>query len=293
MDILVLGGTRFFGIPMVEALLTAGHKVTIATRGHNKDNYGSRVERLILDRNNKDSMKDALADKHFDVVIDKTSYCSNDIRYAMDAINCGRYILMSSTAVYEPIHQDSREEDFDAGNKELIWCNRADVSYDEGKQQAECALLQLNKIANIAAVRYPVVLGENDYTGRLLFYVEHVMKGKPMYIDNIDCQMGFIHSEEAGHFLAWLTEKEYVGPINGCSNGTISIREILDYVEKRMGRKAIIDGKGEPAPYNGTPAYSVNTDKAQELGFQFSDLKNWIYDLVDYCIECVGEGNKD
>lgn len=33
MNILVIGGTRFFGIHMVNELLTAGHDVTIATRG--------------------------------------------------------------------------------------------------------------------------------------------------------------------------------------------------------------------------------------------------------------------
>ena len=32
MKILVLGGTRFFGIPMVEELIQQGHEVTIATR---------------------------------------------------------------------------------------------------------------------------------------------------------------------------------------------------------------------------------------------------------------------
>ena len=31
MNILVLGGTRFFGIPMVKALIKQGHNITIAT----------------------------------------------------------------------------------------------------------------------------------------------------------------------------------------------------------------------------------------------------------------------
>ena len=35
MKILVVGGTRFFGIPMVNALINAGHDVTVATRGNN------------------------------------------------------------------------------------------------------------------------------------------------------------------------------------------------------------------------------------------------------------------
>lgn len=33
MKILVLGGTRFFGVHLVNALLEDGHEVTIATRG--------------------------------------------------------------------------------------------------------------------------------------------------------------------------------------------------------------------------------------------------------------------
>lgn len=33
MKILVLGGTRFFGIHMVNELLINGHEVTVATRG--------------------------------------------------------------------------------------------------------------------------------------------------------------------------------------------------------------------------------------------------------------------
>ena len=50
MNILVIGGTRFFGIPMIEELLKSGHDVTIATRGLSADSFGSRVKRLILDR---------------------------------------------------------------------------------------------------------------------------------------------------------------------------------------------------------------------------------------------------
>lgn len=34
MKILVIGGTKFFGIPMMEALSAGGHEVTIATRGN-------------------------------------------------------------------------------------------------------------------------------------------------------------------------------------------------------------------------------------------------------------------
>lgn len=47
MKILVIGGTRFFGIHMVNELLKLGHDVTIATRGIASDGYGDKVRELF------------------------------------------------------------------------------------------------------------------------------------------------------------------------------------------------------------------------------------------------------
>ena len=284
MDILVIGGTRFFGIPMVEELLNAGHHVTIATRGLSADSFGSSVQRIILDRTDAQSVRDALSGRHFDVIIDKLAYCSNDIKSVMDAADFDQYIQMSTTAVYEPKHINTVESDFDALSKELIWCGRPDFPYAEIKRQAECALWQKYPDRNWIAVRYPFVIGKDDYTKRLLFYVEHVMKSIPMFIDNLNCRMGFIRSDEAGKFLAFLAGRDFRGAVNGASEGTISIREILDFVEQKTGKKAVIEAGGDPAPYNGEPEYSINTDIANALGFRFSRLRDWIYDLLDYYI---------
>lgn len=84
MNILVIGGTRYFGIHMVNKLLEQGHDITIATRGKTPDSYGDRVKRIIIERTNEESMRKVLQGKYFDVVIDKIAYCSDDIRYVMD-----------------------------------------------------------------------------------------------------------------------------------------------------------------------------------------------------------------
>lgn len=290
MKILVIGGTRFFGIHMVNALLQRGYEITIATRGLTRDSFGDRVNRLILDRNNEASVREALQGIHYDVVIDKIAYCSNDIKYVMDVIDCDKYIYMSSTAIYDPLHVCTVEEDFDGMENELMWCNRSDFSYDKVKRYAEIALWQKYSDKKWIAVRYPFVIGKDDYTKRLLFYVEHIVKSIPMHIDNLEYQMSYIRSDEAGKFLAFLVDKDFEGAVNGASEGTISIKEMVDYVEKKTGHNVLLDVTGEDAPYNGTPEYSICVDKAKELGYEFTNVKDWIYDLLDYYIQLVEKG---
>ena len=281
MKILVIGGTRFFGIHTVNALLEQSHDVTIATRWNTPDTYGDKVKRICVERTDAQSLKEQLGSTYYDVVIDKLAYCSNDIKNIMEVIDCGKYIHMSSTAVYNPKHENTVEEDFDGKTGELIWCDRDAYPYDEIKRQAEYALWQQYPEKKWVAVRYPFVIGTDDYTNRLEFYVEHVKKGLPMYIDNLDAQMSFIGSQEAGEFMAYLVDKDLVGAVNGASHETISLKEILEYVEAKTGKKAILSAEGEPAPYNGEPPYSINTKKAERLGYAFTELKDWIYELLD------------
>lgn len=289
MKVLVLGGTRFFGIHMVNDLIAKGHEITIATRGRTADRFGDSVSRICFDRTDGDSVRNAVSGKHYDVIIDKIAYCSNDIDSIMKAADCDRYIYMSSTAVYEPKHINTVEDDFDGRGGELIWCNRQDFPYDVIKRQAEYALWQKYPDRNWIAVRYPFVIGKDDYTKRLLFYVEHTVKHIPMNIDNPDSQMGFIRSDEAGKFMTFLAEKDFRGAINGSSKGTISVRDILDHIEKKTGICPVISDDGDAAPYNGEPDYSINTGRAEALGFRFSSLDDWIRDLLDYYIELTAK----
>ena len=290
MKILVLGGTRFFGVHMVNDLIEKGHEVTIATRGQAPDDFGDSVMRIRLDRTDEDSIKAMISDTHYDVIIDKIAYCSNDVRKLLDNSDCDKYIYMSSTAVYDPLQPDTKEDDFDGNSGELIWCDRPDFSYDVVKRHAEYALWQKYSDKKFVAVRYPFVIGKDDYTKRLYFYVEHVLKQMPMKVDNLNNKMSFIRSDEAGKFISFLVDKDFTGAVNGCSHGTISVKQILDYLKQETGMSAVLSEDGDPAPYNGTPEYSVNTDKAESLGFEFSDINDWIFGLLDYYIDVAHEG---
>lgn len=281
MNILVLGGTRFFGIPMVKKLLSDGHTVAIATRGKNVNIFGEKVNYITLDRSNYDSVSKALKGKAYDVVIDKIAYCSNDVKNLLENVTCNHYIQMSSCSVYFEDKEGIKEDDFDSTNYKLVWMNRND-NYAEGKRQAERAALEYLDSACCTFVRYPVVMGPNDYTDRLQFYIDHILQEKPMNVNDLIFKMPFIHEDEAGRFLAHLVDSDIRGAVNGSSEGTISVGDIIIYIEGKTGKKAILNPKGDEAPYNGTVAnLYYDLSKARTTGFVFSNIKDWIYELIN------------
>jgi len=284
MKILVVGGTRFFGIPMIYDLLKKGHDVTIATRGTTPDPFGDQIKRIVINCLKPETM-DILKGQFYDVIIHKIAYSSNDIKNILDRVQCNKFILMSSASVYYELAPNVIEEQFDETKHPLVWCNRQDYDYGEIKRQAECALAQCYPNLNWAAVRAPYVVGKNDYTQRLAFYVENAIKQIPMKITTPDSKISFIHEDEAGNFLSYLVDHPCQGPYNASSKGWISVQEILNYVQEKTGIEAILSDEGILAPYDGSKDFSVIVDKAEKNGFEFSTLNSWFYQLLDYYIE--------
>ena len=281
MNILVIGGTGFFGIPMIEKLIADGHDVTIATRGKNKNPFQDSTKQIILDRTNFDSVKTALLGKEYDVIIDKIAFCSNDVKNLLENVHCKKYIQMSSGSVYSENKGIIKEESFNPREHKLVWMNFSINDYDECKRQAERAALEYLDISQCVFVRYPVVMGPRDYTERLKFYIDHILEEKPMFVDDLNCPIAFIYEKEAGHFIAHLVNQSIYGAVNGSSKEMISTLDIIKFIETQTGKKAILDPKGDFAPFNGyVESLSYDTTKAESTGFLFSNINDWVFDLI-------------
>lgn len=124
MNVLVLGGTRFFGKHLVWELLGRGHEVTIATRGKTPDMFGDRVKRLIVDRTNMEDMKRVFAYQYYDVVYDDIAYCAGDVQSVMEAVGHRRYVMVSTMSVYDELHFQMVESDFKPEKERLIWYSK-------------------------------------------------------------------------------------------------------------------------------------------------------------------------
>ncbi|WP_368254727.1 NAD-dependent epimerase/dehydratase family protein [Clostridium paraputrificum] len=282
MNILILGGTRLFGKVLVRNLIERGHNVTIATRGLTQDSYGDLVTRIIIDRENKKSIEKALEGKYFDIIYDNLCYSPNSARDLCDVIEdkTDRYIIISSSAVYK-FNKNIKEEEFNPYIYKVIYGDRNDFSYAEGKRLSEAVVFQNYNIKTVA-VRFPVVLSKDDYTKRLYSYVENNILNKSTNINNIDSNLSFISDKEAGDFLAWLSNVDYVGPINAASYGSITIKEIIEYIEKSTGKKMIISSDGINGKYNGIFNSNLDISRVESLGFKFNNLKEYIFNLLEY-----------
>ncbi len=280
MNALVLGGTGFLGTRLVNALLKNGHRVSIAARGITRDAFGNRVHRIRADRTAPCSMAAALRETSYDVVYDNLAYGARDVSTVLDAVSCGLYVMASSAAVYT-LRPGLREEDFRAETYSPSRTGHENISYAEGKRAAESVLAREYASRKTLAVRFPVIMGPEDNTRRLQFYAEHLLAERPMMIDNPDSRMSFIPVEEAARLLAFAAENQVQGVLNAASEGTVSLREMLAYIEARTGKAPVLDERGDPAPYNGIGDYSLCLDRAEKSGFRFSHVRDWMFRLLD------------
>ncbi|GIO25880.1 NAD-dependent epimerase/dehydratase family protein [Ornithinibacillus bavariensis] len=278
---LVFGGTRFFGVNLVNALVEKGVSVTVATRQNSKDPFGDKVERIKVDRFEEASIQSAMQGREWDVVFDQLCYSSNDAEIIMNTLadKMKRYVFTSTLSVYDE-GVNMAEETFDPYTYELKMVDRNDVTYQEGKRQAEAYFFQKATFP-VVAMRIPIVLGEHDYTERLLHYIKSSKEGKKVFFPNPDAKMGFVHQQEAGEFLAWIAEKDYTGPINVCANGVISMSDLMQLIGEKTGKPlTVVSDEEHNSPYGVGATWTMSNDRATKLGYHFSNLHDWLPELV-------------
>ena len=99
MNILVMGGTRFVGKPLVERLQAEGHALTLFTRGNKPAPAG--VEHLIGDRSTAGGLE-PLVGRSFDVIVDSSGRSLEDSRAVIERTGppAHRVVYVSSAGVY-------------------------------------------------------------------------------------------------------------------------------------------------------------------------------------------------
>ncbi|PYF08890.1 NAD-dependent epimerase/dehydratase family protein [Ureibacillus chungkukjangi] len=282
--ILVFGGTRFFGKKLVETLLEEGHDVTIATRGKTAHSFGEKVNQQIVDRTNKSDLASAFADTQWDIIYDNICYSPDDALAACEifAGKTRKYVFTSTMSTYSDLGAELSEGEFDPYHYEIRYGGLNDFSYGEGKRLAEAVFFQKANFP-VVAVRFPIVLGEDDYTRRLHFHIERTAEGKAISFLNMDARMSYILSDDASEFLKFAGFSEIVGAYNATSSGTYSLKELMEMIEGSVGKKAKIALVGDDesrSPFAVPKDWYMTQAKSIEAGFTCQPLEAWLPDLI-------------
>ncbi|SDX31500.1 NAD-dependent epimerase/dehydratase family protein [Paenibacillus sp. CF384] len=283
--VLVLGGTRFFGKKLVERLLEAGDQVTIVSRGAQEHPFGDRVQHLQVDRTDAEALESAIGEGRYDVVYDNICYNPKEAEEAVKlfAGRTSKYIVTSTLSVYPFGEPRKSESFFDSVTYPIPQPYPAEINYGEGKRLVEAVFFQKASFP-VAAVRFPIVLGDDDYTRRLHFHVEHVQQGLPLGIPNADAVMSFIDADEAAAFLDWLGRNAETGPFNACSRGEISPGGIVAWIEKATGKQAYValeTDEQHSSPFGVPEPWYMDTAKAEAAGYKFRELHEWMLPLIE------------
>lgn len=295
-NILVIGGTRFFGKLLVQRLLRAGHRVTIATRGYAPDPFGNRIARVRVDRRNESAMRTAFHDARFDVVHDQMCYSPLDAAISARVFGgkVGRYVMTSTIDVYRAL--PAQNAPFDEDMLQILaqpidaaypWHDPALANdcYVAGKIQAEAYLLRDGSLP-LASVRLAHVLGgPDDHTGRLAHYVDLVRARTPLRYTSARARTSFIEAQEAANFLAWAVAQDFLGAVNAADDGALSAYELHARVGQALDeparvRKAGADEKGPFSPFDLAAPLVLDTARAKALGYPVKQTDDWIGDAI-------------
>ena len=284
---IILGGTQFFGKHLVQDLLNKGVKVTIATRGTKPDPFGDQVTRLRLDRESRETIAQAAKAGEWDVLYDQTCYSPQEAQDVMELFSgkIKRYIFTSTMAVYD-FATARKETDFDPYTYRYTLKTRQEypglLGYQEAKRAAEAALFQ-HAPFDVVAVRFPLVIGPDDYTNRFTFHTDRIKQGLPIGIDHPEERYSFISSVDAGRFLSWVGDTELTGPFNAGCEADISMAELIKRMEASLGQSATIQAEADPkdrSPYALPASLSIDTSKARAAGFTFETLDSLLDRLL-------------
>lgn len=283
--VLVLGGTRYFGRNLVEDLLSKGHDVVIATRGNDSTPFSKPVHFVKADRKNADDLKSLTQWGPFDIIFDQICYTALDAHISTEAFknHCKKYIFTSTGSVYDMKSDHALiESDFLPENYP-IHLNSTHPSYQEGKRGAEAVFIS-QKYFPVVMVRFPIVLGENDYTERLNFHVFKIANEIEFSLPRLETKFVFISAEEAGQFLSYMSEQNFKGPINAASNGVIKLSQLIEMIESATGKKAKIVPHAtalNSSPFGSEIDFILDTGKARSLGFKFANLFDYLPKLIN------------
>ncbi|MFN0073102.1 MAG: NAD-dependent epimerase/dehydratase family protein [Chloroflexota bacterium] len=321
MKVLVIGGTGYLGRRILERLLEARHDVAVVSRGNLAPDVLTHVRPITVDRRDRAAFTARLSSESFDAVIDNIAYDRDDVENAVQTFG-GRiqqYLFTSSMAVYhdasalDPLVESDADLNFLPGPTDThipAFHPTLGHEYGNGKKRAEKALGELaDSVFRFTALRAPIVVGPDDRTRRIWWFVQRLQDGGPIVIPEWgrDRQFQVIHADDlARAFVACLGNPAAYGKAYNVAQPELFTAESwVTAFGRALGVNAssvripedIIASAGlrdYVLPIAGIPFGQFIMDTCRlrgEIGFQFSKGEDWIQDCADGCATSPPSGD--
>lgn len=183
MKVLILGGTGVISREIVRQMLAAGHQVSVFNRGSRDIAFADGVEKLVGDRQQRESFEAAMQRTRFDVVIDMICFTADDARSTLRAFagNAGHLVVTSSVAAYQRPYRSVPTVEA----METLWSDPV-FPYALHKAEVEKVLRQAMREENppITIVRPSLTYGPGAANVGVLRQnygiVDRIRRGKPL-----------------------------------------------------------------------------------------------------------------
>lgn len=200
MEVLVIGGTLFIGRRLVQELVRKGHSVTVLHRKP-RHGLGREVQSIRADRNDGDTMRAALAGRHFDAVFDNVydwerGTSASQIEATVQACgdNLSRYIFMSSVAAYG--------DGLNHHEGDGLAAEDHPDTYVRNKANSERLLFRMHRDSGLPAVtlRPPFIYGPRNPFYREAFFWDRIRDRRAVIVPGDGGRlMQFVHVDN----LVW------------------------------------------------------------------------------------------
>jgi nucleoside-diphosphate-sugar epimerase len=180
MRALVVGGTEFIGLHVVQALQREGAEVVVLNRGRRPERVPAGVRTLLADRTDAAALARALGGERFDACVDVTYAPTTGahVEALLDALRgrAGHVVFVSTGRVYDHARPIPFDEDTP---RSRYW-----GEYAANKIAGEDALFQRHRAEGlpVTIVRPTHVYGPLNTRNNETFFFDRLVRGRPILV---------------------------------------------------------------------------------------------------------------
>lgn len=303
-SLLVLGGTRFLGPPVVEAALAAGWDVTLFNRGKSNPELFPDLERLRGDRDTGDLS--ALKKRSWDAVVDTSGYVPAHVQQSAELLAeaVGRYVFVSTVSVYADqsaavVGEDTAVAKISPDVVAKVTRIRQ-VGRHYGPLKALCEQAAERALpGRVANVRPGLIVGPRDSSDRFTYWPARIARGGEVLAPGTgEQEVQFVDVRDLGAWLFRLAAGSAPHEL-GVSNavgfvGRVSMQELLHGCKIVSGADCSFTWVDEPfllerkvRPYRELPLWLPQgrrghfaNARAQAAGLSFRPIGDTIRDTL-------------